>query len=301
MHVSVMPTRALAAVGCLTLAACGSTASTGPGSGAELRSKLPQSIRDSGVLRIASDLNYPPVDFKGADGTAAGLDPDLAAALGARLGLRVEFVELPFPEVIPAVQNRKVDLAMSAVIDTRHRQLGTDDRDNQVDPGVDFVDYFITGTSILVKQGNPLGIRSLDDLCGRTVALQRGTVQDEIAERQTAACTKVGKPLRIRRMDTDDQALAEVTSGAAAADLNDYPVAEYNTRTGRGKGTFQVTGGRFQTSPYGITVHREQPALRDVLAKTLDQLIRNGEYDKILAKWDVPAGAVSSAVINGGR
>ncbi|WP_405016118.1 ABC transporter substrate-binding protein [Kitasatospora sp. NBC_00070] len=296
-----MPTRALAAVGCLTLAACGSVGSATSGSKADLRSRLPQSVRDAGVLKIASDLNYPPVDFKAADGTATGLDPDLAAALGGYLGLRVQFVDLPFAEVLPAVQDGKVDLAMSAVIDTRRRQLGTDASDKPVDAGVDFVDYFVTGTSILVKQGNPLGIGSLDDLCGRTVALQRGTVQDEIAELQTGACTRTGKPLRIHRLDTDDQALAELASGAAVADLNDYPVADYNTRTGRGKGTFQVTGGQFQTSPYGITVRKDRAALRDVLAKTLDQLIRNGEYDKILAKWNISGGAVTSAVVNGGR
>ncbi|GAA1139696.1 polar amino acid transport system substrate-binding protein [Kitasatospora gansuensis] len=301
MHVSAIPTRALAAVGCLTLAACGSVTSAAPGSKTDLRSRLPQSVRDAGVLKIASDLNYPPVDFKAADGTATGLDPDLAAALGTYLGLRVQFVDLPFAEVLPAVQNGKADLAMSAVIDTRRRQLGTDETGNQVNPGVDFVDYFVTGTSILVKQGNPLGIGSLDDLCGRTVALQRGTVQDEMAELQTGACTRTGKPLRIHRLDTDDQALAELAAGTAVADLNDYPVAEYNTRTGRGKGTFQVTGGQFQTSPYGITVRKDRTALRDVLAKALDQLIRNGEYDKVLAKWNVQGGAVTSAVVNGGR
>ncbi|BFV60859.1 ABC transporter substrate-binding protein [Kitasatospora sp. CMC57] len=301
MHVSALPSRALAAVGCLTLAACGSVGPATPGSKSDLRARLPQSVLDAGVLKIASDLNYPPVDFKAGDGSPTGVDPDLAAALGAYLGLRVQFVDLPFAEVLPAVQDGKADLAMSAVIDTRRRQLGTDDTGKQTGPGVDFVDYFVTGTSILVRQGNPLGIGSLDDLCGRTVALQRGTVQDEIAELQTGACTRIGKPLRIHRLDTDDQALAELASGAAVADLNDYPVADYNTRTGRGKGTFQVTGGQFGASPYGITVRKDRSALRDVLAKALDQLIRNGEYDKVLAKWNVQGGAVTSAVVNGGR
>ncbi|MFJ8039748.1 ABC transporter substrate-binding protein [Kitasatospora sp. NPDC096147] len=301
MHVSTVPGRTLAVLGCLTLAACAGSTTTEPGSAGSLRAQLPRAVRDAGVLRIATDLNYPPVDFKQPDGTPAGLDIDLARALGSHLGLRVEFTDLPFEKVLPAVRERRVDLAVSAVLDTRQRQQGLDDQGRTTDSGVDFVDYFVTGTSILVRRGNPAGIGSLDDLCGQTVALQRGTVQDEIAQRQTAACTKAGKPLTIRRTDTDQQALAEVAAGRAVADLNDYPVAEYNTRDGQGGGRFQVTGGQFLTSPYGIALAKDSTALRDVLAKALDQLIRNGEYDRILERWGVPGGAVSSAVVNGGR
>ncbi|GAA0698811.1 ABC transporter substrate-binding protein [Kitasatospora atroaurantiaca] len=302
MHVTLMSTRTLVALsaGALLLTGCGSGTSAAARTAADLRGKLPQPIRNAGVLKIGSDLNYAPVDFKGTEGVPDGLDPNLAAALGAYLGLRIEFVDMPFEKLIPAVQAKQVDLAMSAIIDTRQRQEGTDLNGRQVNPGVDFIDYFITGTSILVRNGNPVGISSLDSLCGHTIALQRGTIQDEIATRQIAACGKVSKPLQIHRLDTDDQALAEVALGVAVADLNDYPVAEYNTSPARRGDRFQVTGGQFQTGPYALTLNKESTALRYVLSKALDQLIRNGEYDKILAKWNVPSGAVTSALVNGG-
>ncbi|WP_354643684.1 ABC transporter substrate-binding protein [Kitasatospora camelliae] len=299
MH-TLIPVRTMAAfgVGGLLLCGCGSSGSSSDQTASELRARLPQSIRNAGVLRIASDLDYPPVDFR-IEGAPAGLDPDLAAAMGKYLGLRTEFVHMPFDQVIPAVLDRKVDLAMSAVIDTRRRQEGINDRHEQVNAGVDFIDYFLTGTSILVKANNPLNVTGLDSLCGRTVAVQRGTIQAELADRQIAACQKVNKPLQVHPLDTDDQAQAEVASGAAAADLNDYPVAVYNTGPDRG-GRFRMVGAYVQSSPYGITLNKQNAALRDVLAKTLDQLIRNGEYDRILAKWGVQRGAVTSAVVNGG-
>jgi len=301
MRHTLIPFRALAltGTGSLLLSACGSSSSPAEEAASQLRSRVPQAVRSAGALRVASDLNYPPVDFKGPDGAPAGLDPDLAGALGRYLGLKIEFTDLPFEQVIPAVQQRKADLAMSAVIDTRHRQEGTDDRHQQVDPGVDFIDYFMTGTSILVRANNPLGIATLDGLCGRTVAVQRGTIQAELAERQTAACLKAGKPLQVHELEDDAQAQAEVAAGTAAADLNDFPVAVYNTAPERG-GKFRMIGAYVQSSPYGITVNKQDTALRDVLAKALDQLIRNGEYDRILAKWGVQRGAVTSAVVNGG-
>ncbi|MFE0464128.1 ABC transporter substrate-binding protein [Kitasatospora sp. NPDC058965] len=284
----------------LFLTGCGSGTTSTVDPGAALRAKLPAPLRAGGVLKVGTNLNYAPVDFKAADGTPAGLDIDLAQALGDYLGLRVQFVDQPFDQLIPNVQQHRLDLALSAVIDTEQRQNGTDDSGRRVDPGVDFVDYFLTGTAILVKAGNPLSITNLDQLCDHTVAMQRGTIQAEIAARQTDVCRKSGKTLTVDLFDTDDQALGEVASGKAVADLNDYPVAAWNTSPDHGGNRFQVTGAMLQTSPYGITVNKSDGALRDVLAKALDQLIRNGGYDRILTKWNARDGAVPASEINGG-
>ncbi|MFB7620947.1 ABC transporter substrate-binding protein [Kitasatospora sp. NPDC056181] len=296
------PLRAAAALGAggLLLTGCGSPAPA-PGSQDDLQARLPKAVKAAGVLKIGSYLNYPPVDFKDSGGAPAGLDPELAKAIGSAIGLKVEFTDMPFEKLIPAVQAKQIDLAMSAVIDTKQRQLGAADDGHQADAGVDFVDYFGSGTSMVVKAGNPLNLSSLESLCGRTVAVQRGTVQDELATRQTAACLRTGKQLQIHRFESDDQALAEVAAGAAAADLNDYPVAQYNTTQPGRVGTFELAGSNFlQAGPYGITVAKGNTALRDVIAKALDEVIHSGEYDKILAKWNLHRGAVSSAVVNGG-
>ncbi|PYC68151.1 atrA protein [Streptomyces tateyamensis] len=285
---------------CLLLTGCGSSTTPTADPGTALRAKLPAKLRTAGLLKVGTNLNYAPVDFKASDGTAAGLDIDLAQALADYLGLRVQFVDQPFDQLLPAVQSHQLDLAMSAVIDTRQRQNGVDDSGARANPGVDFVDYFLTGTAILVKAGNPLSITSLDHLCTHTVAMQRGTVQAEIAARQGDVCHKYGKSLTVDLFDTDDQALTEVASGKAVADLNDYPVAAWNTRPDHGGDRFQVTGSMLQTSPYGITLNKSDGALRDVLAKALDQLIRNGTYDRILTKWNARDGAVPASEINGG-
>ncbi|MFF2046006.1 ABC transporter substrate-binding protein [Kitasatospora sp. NPDC058170] len=297
------PLRAAAALGAggLLLSGCAGGPAVEPGSQADLRARIPKAVKAAGVLRIGSYLNYVPVDFKDPNGAPAGLDPELATAIGNYLGLRVEFADMAFDKLIPAVQSKQLDLAMSAVIDTKQRQLGAADDGHQVDPGVDFIDYFLTGTSMVVKTGNPLNLSTLDSLCGHAVAVQRGTIQDEQAGRQSAACLRIGKPLQIRQFEDDDQALADVAAGTAVAELNDYPVAQYNTTQPQRGGRFQLASTHFlQSGPYGITVAKDNTQLRDVLAKALDQVIRGGEYDKILTKWNVRPGGVSSAVVNGG-
>ncbi|WP_405011622.1 ABC transporter substrate-binding protein [Kitasatospora sp. NBC_01539] len=288
------------AAGSLVLTGC-SSAGSGTSSADDLHGRLPARIQQAGVLKIASDLNYAPVEFKGADGTATGIDPDIALAMGKVLGVRVEFTDTAFDKLIPGLQAKEFDVAMSAMTDNRQRREGTDDKGVQIDPGVDFVDYFIAGTSILVAQGNPKKINKLDDLCGHTVALQRGTTQAAIVERQVGACSRVRKPLTVNLFDNDSQALAELAAGRADADLNDFPVAAYVAAKGGPNGTkFSVAGPQLQPSPYGIAVAKADTELRDVMVKALNQMIRNGEYAAVLEKWDVSAGAVQNAVVNGG-
>ncbi|MFF7993051.1 ABC transporter substrate-binding protein [Kitasatospora xanthocidica] len=291
----------LATAGALLLTGCG-----GGGQAAaddpvkDVRGKLPKAQRSAGVLRIGMDVNYAPVEFRGPDGKPTGLDPDLAAALGKILDVRIEFVDTTFDKLIPNLQGKQYDVAMSALSDIRQRREGLDENGKQVNPGVDFVDYFIAGTSIVVPKGNPKGIKTLDDLCGKTVSLQQGTTQDEIITRQVAVCARTGRQLTAHKLDSDAKALAEVTSGAAAAGLNDFPVAAYAAKTTDGGNRFEVTGAQSTSNPYGIAVRKGDTELRDALAKAVDQLIRGGEYDKILAKWNVSAGAAQNAVVNGG-
>ncbi|MBO1414371.1 ABC transporter substrate-binding protein [Streptomyces sp. FH025] len=292
---------ALAAAAALLLSGCGGSGQADPGDPVkDARAKLPKAQRSAGALRVGMDVNYAPVEFRGPDGKPTGLDPDIAEALGRILDVRIDLVDTPFDKLVPNLQAKQVDLVMSAFSDVRQRREGLDETGKQVNPGVDFVDYFIAGTSIVVPKGNPKGIRTLDDLCGKTVALQQATTQDEIATRQVAVCARTGRQLTVHRLDTDAKALAEVASGAAVAGLNDFPVAAYAAKTTDGGNRFEVTGGQSTSSPYGIAVRKEDTDLRDTLAKAVDQLIRSGEYDKILAKWNVSAGAAQNAVVNGG-
>ncbi|AUY49866.1 ABC transporter substrate-binding protein [Streptomyces sp. CB01881] len=309
MHHRAHPRRTATAA--LTLATAGALLLTGCGSGGSdeqaskdpvqvVRAKVPKAQRSAGVLRVGSDLNYTPVDFRGADGKPDGLDPDIANGLGKILGLRIEIVDTPFDKLIPDLHAKQFDVAMSALSDIRARREGVDDGGKQTDPGVDFVDYFIAGSSITVPKGNPKGIHTLDDLCGRTVAVQQGTTQDEIVARQVTACSRLNKPLTVHKFDSDAKALAEVASGAAVAGLNDFPVAAYAAKTTDGGNRFEVTGAQSKSNPYGIALRKTDTELRDVLSKAVDELIRSGEYDKILAKWNVSAGAAQNAVVNGG-
>jgi polar amino acid transport system substrate-binding protein len=285
----------LVAATALAVTACGSSGSDSPtvqgrssATAAPLASLLPQAIRDKGTLVVGSDIAYAPVEFFDTDGTTPiGIDPDLAKAIGAQLGVKLQFTNGTFDGLIPALtKSKRIDLIMSAMSDNKKRQAA-----------IDFVDYFTAGTSILVKKGNPKNIKTLDDFCGQTIALQRGTTQDDVATAQEAKCKAAGKPLHVLKFDTDPEALLQVKQGRAVADMNDFPVAAYTTTK---SGDFEVVGDQIEAGPYGIGVRKDETQLRDALQKAVQAIIDNGEYAKVLDTWKVTAGAVKTATVNGG-
>jgi polar amino acid transport system substrate-binding protein len=267
--------------------ACGnddnSTVET-PKAGA-LASLLPQAIRDKGTLVVGSDIAYPPVESFASDGTTAiGIDPDIAKALGEKLGVTLTFTNATFDGLITSLTSKRIDLIMSAMSDTKKRQAS-----------IDFVDYFIVGTSIIVKKGNPENIQSLDDFCGKTIAIQQGTTQDDVAEAQKKTCGAKG--LHILKFPTDPEALLQVKQGRAVADMNDFPVA---ADTVKKTSDYEVVGEQIEAGPYGIGVRKEDTQLRDALKAAMQAIIDDGTYTNILEKYQVTAGAVKTATVNAG-
>lgn len=298
----------LAATGALLLTGCGDQTDSGDGGGdkesakensAPLFDKLPKQYQDSGVIKVGSDIAYAPIEFKDA-GKTVGVDPDLAVAIGKQLGVKFEFQNGKFDNLITSLQSKRIDVIMSAMSDTKDRQEGMDEG-KKVGDGVDFVDYFNAGTSILVQKGNPKKIESLDDLCGQTVALQRGTTSEEVGKGQQAKCKDEGKgELKLQTFDTDPEALLRLKQGASAADLNDFPVAAYNAQTSNGGKDFEVVGEQIEAGPYGVALRKSDTQLRDAIKEAIDAIIKNGEYAKVLEKWNVTEGALTEATVNGG-
>jgi polar amino acid transport system substrate-binding protein len=276
----------------LALAGCGGsgddstvTPPSSSSSAGSLAGLLPADIRAKGKLVVGSDIAYPPVEFV-EGGKNVGIDPDIAAALGQKLGITFEFVNGTFDGLIPQLTtSKRIDLIMSAMSDNKKRQAT-----------VDFVDYFSAGTSIIVKKGNPSRIQSLDDFCGKTVAIQRGTTQDDVAEGQKKACGSKG--LTILKFETDPEALLQVKSGRAVADMNDFPVAAYTAQ--KQPDSFEVVGEQLEAGPYGIGVRKSDTALRDALQKAVQAIIDDGTYGRILDKWNVAQGALKTATVNAG-
>ncbi|MEU1127560.1 ABC transporter substrate-binding protein [Streptomyces sp. NPDC005899] len=300
---------AVAVAGTLLLTACGdqtesSSTKTGDGASensAPLFGKLPEKYRKSGVIKVGTNAEYAPMESV-ENGKIVGVDPDIAEALAKQLGVKLEFTSGSFDGLITALNTGRHDIAMSSITDNPQRQQGLDESGKKLGKGVDFVDYFLAGTAVYTKKGNPEGIKSIEDLCGKVVAVQRGTTYEEALKKQSKACTDAGsKAVRIEPFENDTEAQTRVKSGGAVAGVNDYPVAVDLARKAGGGKDFEVVGEQVDAGPFGIAVSKENTELRDVIKEAVDAIIADGSYKKVLDKWGAGTGAIDKAAINGGK
>lgn len=294
---------AVAVAGALLLTGCGDQTDGGGDSGggkktanaeAPLYDQLPKKIQKAGVIKVGSDIAYAPVEFVDENGDPAGIDPDLAKAMSKVLGVDFTFQNGTFDQLILGMNSGRYDIVMSAVTDTKERQQGVSD---DAEGGADFVNYFKAGSSFLVAKGNPENIKTLEDLCGKTVAAQRGTANETLVREQNKKCDDKIDPFFA---DKDTDSITQLQNGRADVVVTDYPVAAYNAKTFGNGEKFEVAGEQIEAAPYGIAVSKKNTELRDAIQAAMNKIMENGAYEKVMKKWDVTNGALEEATINAG-
>jgi len=255
-----------------------------------LHDKLPESVKQAGTVRVGTEALYPPFESFAEDNkTIVGLDPDLANALAQVLGVKVTMTHTAFDGLLTALDGGRFDLVMAAITDTKARQAK-----------YDFVDYFSTGQAIVVKKGNPTGIKSVADLCGKKVAvLVSSTQQKLLGEFNAKECAS--NKINVTALPSDKDALLQVQTGRADANFTQDAVGTYNAKTIGGGTRFEVANAApIQPIPVGIVFDKSNTQLRDAFQAALKEIIANGTYDQILAKHDLSGGAKKDVTINGG-
>jgi polar amino acid transport system substrate-binding protein len=285
----------------ISLAACGGSSSSGGSSGsasastsalpsvsadAALAAKVPEQIKSSGKLTFGTDASYPPNEFVADDGsTVVGMDVDLGNAIAAKLGLQGEWTNASFDSLIVGVTNGKFDSSMSSFTINPERLKQ-----------VNMVSYFNAGTEWAVASGNPQNINP-DDACGKTVGVQKATVQaDDIAAR-SEVCTKAGKPaINVQQYNLQSDVTTALVSGKVDAMLADSPVTEYAIKQTNGK--LQAAGSIYASAPYGVAIPKSETAFAETVQAAIQSLIADGSYQQILDKWGVGAGAIKTSELN---
>ncbi|QNE37871.1 ABC transporter substrate-binding protein [Leifsonia shinshuensis] len=288
------PVAALAAVAALALSGCvdnSTPSSSGSASSAafdvkkddSLANSLPSKIKSAGVLTVGMDDTYPPNEYKDDNGNPAGWEVDFTNAIGQKLGLKINYAIAKFDNIIPSITGGKDDFGMSSFTDTVEREKQ-----------VDFVNYYNAGILWASAKGKNV---DPDNACGMKVAVQSTTYEDtDEVPAKSKACTDKGKPaIQALRYDNQDDATNAVILGKADALSADSPVTLYAVSKSNGK--LQAAGKTFDVAPYGIPVAKNSD-LTPVLQKTVQALIDDGTYKKILDKWGVADGGVTKADLN---
>ena len=223
---------------------------------------LPWTARAQDALRVVTDATFPPMEFV-QNGKRTGFDIELTEAVAAAMGRKIEWIDIDFKGLIPALVSKRADLAMSAIYITDERKKV-----------VDFSDpYFAGGLVVLTSKSGP--IKSLKDLDGKKVSVQVGT--------KSVAYLKDNFP-KVERVEVEknQEMFSLVEIGRADAAVTGKPAAKIFAQA---KPALHVLTEQLTTEDYGIAVRKDAPEIRDAVNAALKKIKADGTYDKLVNKW----------------
>jgi polar amino acid transport system substrate-binding protein len=246
-----------------------------------IASAAANAVSQSGQLSIAADATYPPMEFFASDNstTVIGADADISKALGQIMGLQAKVENTPFDSILPGLTAGKYDLGISSFTDTLDRQKTND-----------FVTYAQAGTSFYASTASGVSPKTLEDLCDHSVAVEKGTTQQEDSQAQAEKCK-----VDVQVYPDQNGANLAISSGRAEIGMADSPVAAYIVEQSNGQFTL---GDAYGVAPYGIAM-KKGSALAQPLLDAVTALYDDGTMQKIFDYWHLPDTAIDNPQING--
>lgn len=235
---------------------------------------LPPNIAKSGTLRICSAVNLPPMEFMNAATRPTGLDIDLGDAIAKRLGVKTDWINMPFAGLIPALLASHCDIIMSQLF---------------IKPGrlkvIDEIPYMVSHEAVLVKPGAK-PVPSLENLSGKKVATVTGTTATVLLNAANAKLHAAGKPpINIVMFPENTQALQQLQFGQVAAYGVAYETARYYIH--KAPGQFAMGGPPYYTIATGIGIRKNEAVLNKAIGSTLAGMMKDGSYAALFRKWSL--------------
>lgn len=233
-------------------------------------------------LVFCSDLAFPPMEF--LEGSQpVGADIDIGNEVGARLGREAEFTNVGFDGIIAALQSDLCDAIISGMNVTPERA-----------EQVDFVEYLNVGQSLVVMAGNPLGITSLETLCGHAAGAQVGTTNIDTINAASEACVAAGnEAIDVTGFPADTDGVLALQADRIDAYETDSPVAAYYIA--QSNGAFEFGGEAIDALPVGIAFRKDSTELRDEVQAAIDAMYADGTMTEILETWQLEDFALTAA------
>lgn len=263
----------------LALAAAPASAQDDRFAPAEVLSGTLKRVAHSGTIRLGYRIDAAPFSFVSKAGEVHGYSIDLcraiAAAIGDEIGRtspRVEFSQVTAADRLDRVAAGEVDLECGSTTNTTARRQRV-----AFSPLI-----FITGTRLAVRRD--AGIRGLADLGRRSVAVVRGTTNEEALRDIVAR-----RGLRVGIVATDDliQAFDLLASGRVDAVAGDDVLLVGHLVRSGARARHAVVGALLTFERYGIAYARDDPQLAAVVQRAMRDLARAGELRAIYNKWFV--------------
>jgi polar amino acid transport system substrate-binding protein len=253
-------------------AGCGSSTTTS--SSKQACTQAPTDLIAANTFTVGADITFPPMEYYDANHNPIGFDIDIAQALAKTMCLPLNLVNNDFNGLLPALNAKKFDIAISSLGITAKRQ--------QV---VDFVPYFVEGGGVVVsKKFNKLSsVTAYSQLCGLRAATEAGTVYVDTVKSLNASTCPTNNPIVLSTFPTSPEAFLQIEKGIIDVDLTTWATAKYQVTKLTDLKVLNTSP--LEPLPAGIAVRKGDVEMTTAVQSALTAIESNGEYDRILAKW----------------
>ena len=226
-------------------------------------------ITESGVIKIGMTGNQPPFSMESKDGSLMGYEVDLAELLAESMNLELEIVQLPFNELLPSLEDGKIDAVMSGMAITMERNLQA----AFVGP------YVLSGKSILTKIESLAKAEEAADLNQEDLKVTslKGSTSEQFVEMFLPEASSLPA-------DDLDQALEKLLNDEANVMVADYPTCVLNVMLHPTSGLITLSEP-LTVEPIGMALPSDDPLLINFMENYLKALIMSGLLEGLESYW----------------
>ena len=231
----------------------------------------PPTIIKANTLVMSINPTLPPLQFVDDKGQLQGMRVELANEICKRLGLAPEYIRTEFATMIPGLAARRWDMINTGIFFTEERSKL-----------MYMVPYEQAAISFLAAKGNPLGLKTVEDLAGKKISVELGGIE----ERRTREVAKMAqdkglKPITVMTFNNFAEAFQALKAGQSDAATSIDATAMFMQQ--RGDFTRAISGVFPQTACFAFA----NKPLADAVVGALNDLKKDGFYDKLLDQYGV--------------
>lgn len=227
-------------------------------------------VSTSGKIVFGSSIDYAPFESYDQYFQPSGFDIALAREIGTRLGLQVEFRDIAFEGLLPAVQAGQVDAGIAAISVTPERQQT-----------IDFSNiYFNDKTSALSRQGSGIKITSPNQLASYRVGVQKGTTYEQWI--QTTLIEPGLMPAgNLFSYQQPDHAVSDLKKGYVDVVMMGSLSADDYVKGGG----VEISGESLNAALYAIALAKGNPTLQARLNEALNTIQTDGTLSRLASQY----------------
>jgi len=231
----------------------------------------PPNIIKAGTLVMSINPTLPPLQYVDDKGQLQGMRVELANECCKRLGLAPEYIRTEFATMIPGLAAKRWDMINTGIFFTEERSK---------------LMYMVpneqAAISFLAAKGNPLGMKTVEDLAGRKISVELGGIEERRTREVADMVAKKGlKPVTVMTFNNFAEAFQALKAGQSDAATSIDATAMFMQQ--RGDFTRAISGVFPQTACFAFA----NKPLADAVVGALNDLKKDGFYDKLLDQYGV--------------